>query len=263
MRLSPLVAACAVSLPLLSGTADANAYPIKDRVLTHNKLYRAGKLKPAACMVKVMNQHFDPPVSKTYGRAVLDCLNAAWAAYAKRARLPFAKARVAFATKEPRRFCGSSWPDRAGGVYCPSERRFMMLVSEVSIDEPWGLHFLSTLTHEYGHHIQQISGIIRADQYHPYRGKSELNEQAHRLELQAECLSGVLFKSMWPALNSSETEWESLVDRTRAGAEYLERTYKTNTHGKGRNLEYWLRRGFQTGNPASCNTWVAPSAKVA
>jgi uncharacterized protein len=263
MRFAPLVAACVLSLPLLSGTADASSYPIKDRTLTHNKLYRDDKPKLVACMTKVMNRHFESPVSETYGKAVLDCINTSWAAYARKARLPFAKAGIVFAVKEPRRFCGSPWPARAAGAYCARERRFMMLVNKVVIDEPWGLHFLSTLTHEYGHHIQEINGIIRAQRGHPYRGRSELNEQTHRLELQAECLSGVLIRSMWPALNISNEEWEDLVDKTRAGAEYTERTYNTNTHGKGRNLEYWLRRGFQKASPSACNTWVAASSRVA
>ncbi|GAA0424333.1 hypothetical protein Acor_45140 [Acrocarpospora corrugata] len=262
MRLSPLIAACALSLPLLSGTAAASSYPVKDRTLTHNKLYRSGPLKPAACMVDVMRRHFDPPVSKTYGQAVLDCVNSVWAAYAKKAHLPFAKARVTF-TFERRRFCGSPWPEHAAAFYCSAERRMVILLNRVTVDEPWGLHFLSTITHEYGHHIQTITGIMRAHDNHPIRGTREQKEQSHRLELQAECLSGMIMRSMWPALDSTQTEWDDLVDKTKAGAEYYERTYKINDHGKGRNLAYWLERGFQTPSPSSCNTWTAPPAKVA
>ncbi|MFG2076541.1 hypothetical protein [Nonomuraea maritima] len=34
------------------------------------------------------------------------------------------------------------------------------------------------------------------------------------------------------------------------------------TYGKGATVRYWLKRGFAAGDPGSCDTWSASSAKV-
>jgi hypothetical protein len=35
------------------------------------------------------------------------------------------------------------------------------------------------------------------------------------------------------------------------------------TLSKGKNVVYWSDRGFKSGDPGSCNTWKASSARVA
>ncbi|MDA0638873.1 neutral zinc metallopeptidase [Nonomuraea sp. MCN248] len=262
MRLAPLTAAAAACALLLSGTAclsgtaHAAPYPIRDRDLTANKLYRAGELQTSSCPEEEV-QPGDVEAAKRYLTTALDCLNTAWGAYFKRARLPFRKARIGFVTK-PRRFCQASWGE-AAAVYCPQERRFLVLLDDNLLDDPSDLYLFNLAAHEYGHHVQLLTGIERAYQRHPYRNKKELYEQLRRVELQAECLGGVFVGSVWTSLDRTSRDWDELMRITRASGD---EQFKVRSHGKGRTIAAWLDRGRRAKDPRACNTWTAPSAKV-
>jgi predicted metalloprotease len=256
MRLTPLLAAVTLCSILLAGTAQAAAYPIRDRALTASKLYRSGALQPSTCTEHRVRPN-DVPAAKRYLTTVVNCLNRSWAAHFERAGLPFAKARVGFITK-PRRFCGAAWKD-ASARYCDDERRFLFLLNRDLLSEPSDLFLFDVAAHEFGHHVQNLTGIGRAFDRHPYKGKSELNEQLRRLELQAECLAGVFIGSTWKSLDRTSRDWEELLDIDRSSGDEQS---KDRTHGKGRNIAAWLDKGFRAGSPAACNTWTAPSSRV-
>ncbi|WP_162795813.1 neutral zinc metallopeptidase [Nonomuraea lactucae] len=259
MRLAaPLIVACALFSLLLSGTANAATHPIRDPVLTKNKLYGTGELEPSECRERhIKRKHV--PSAKRYITSVLNCLNASWQAHFERAGLRFAKARVGFITK-PRRFCGHSWDKNVAAMYCDTDRRFLVLLDDEMLANPGDLFLFKVVAHEYGHHVQQVTGMARAFQRYPYKGKSELNEQIRRSELQAECLAGAFMGSVWDSLDRTKGEWEDLLDVTLvSGDEWA----KARDHGKGRNIAAWLKRGFQAASPDACNTWTAPSSKVA
>lgn len=37
---------------------------------------------------------------------------------------------------------------------------------------------------------------------------------------------------------------------------------KYSSYGTTSAMRSWIKRGFATGDPGSCNTWAAPSSKV-
>ncbi|WP_344580017.1 neutral zinc metallopeptidase [Nonomuraea roseoviolacea] len=249
--------ACTLFSLLLSGTAQASAYPIREPDLTKNKLYGTGALEPGECRERDMKRN-DVPSAKRYLTAVLNCLNASWGAHFERAGLPFSKAGITFLTK-PRRYCGDKWGKYVAGTYCRKERSFAVLLDKDALSDPEGLSLMELAGHEYAHHIQNITGMARAFSYYPYKGKKEFNEQMRRYELQAECLSGVFIGSVWDSLGRDETDWDVYMDVAReSGDEWTE----SADHGKGRNQASWLDKGFRAVAPKACNTWVAPSSKV-
>lgn len=256
MRLSALVAVllCATLLP--AHTAQASAYPIRDRVLTANKLYGSGKLEPTECPERKIEPD-NVTQAKRYLQAVLDCLNTSWGAHLARAGLPFSKAKMGFITK-PRRFCSSSWGS-ASGAYCAREKRFLILLDDDLLEVTSDLFLFSLAAHEFAHHLQNVTGINHAFEQYPYKGKKELNEQFRRNELQAECLGGVFIGSVWGSLDRDGDDWEQLLDINRHSGDEQS---KVRDHGKGRNIAAWLDKGFRAVSPAACNTWTAPSQKV-
>lgn len=257
MRLTPLVVACTLFSLLLSGTAQASVYPIRDPDLTKNKLYATGDLEPSRCRERDVKRN-DVPSAKRYLTTVLNCLNASWEAHFERAGLPFRKARIGFITK-PRRYCGHAWGKYTAATYCGAERRFVVLLDDDTLDDPWDLFLFQVAAHEYGHHIQNITGMDAAFDRYPYKGKKELNEQIRRYELQAECLGGAFVGSVWASLDRTEDDWKDLLYVTRqSGDEWT----KAADHGKGRNMAAWLDKGFRAASPQACNTWTAPSSKV-
>lgn len=263
MRFVTLVATTTLACLLLSGTMlsdtahAASAFPIRARVLTANKLYRTGELQASQCPEREVGPK-TVASAKRYLTAVLNCLNRSWGAHFKRAGLPFAKAKIGFITK-PRKYCGEPWGS-AAATYCDAERRFLVLLDDDLLDDPTDLFLFQTAAHEYGHHVQNLTGIARSYDRYPYRNKSELNEQNRRMELQAECLGGVFTGSVWDSLGErSEEDWEILLQITRdSGDEQA----KNRDHGKGRNIAVWLDKGFRARSPQACNTWTVSSSKV-
>jgi predicted metalloprotease len=242
---------------LLSGTAHAALYPIKDPVLTKNKLYASGALKASKCPEKDIKRN-DVPSAKRYLTALFNCLNASWGAHMKRAGLPFSKAKIGFITK-PKRFCGDDWED-ALGIYCNKERRYVMLLDKDTLADPWDLYLFSSVAHNYGRHLQEITGIDDAYMDHPYENDSEMDEQIRRSILQAECLGGVFMGSVWASLDRSNRDWQELRSIMRdTGDEGGE----DGGYARGNNIVAWLDKGFKSKSPAACNTWTAPSSKVA
>ncbi|WP_219467273.1 neutral zinc metallopeptidase [Nonomuraea rhizosphaerae] len=257
LRLASLLSVFLLSSLFLTNAAQAASYPIRDRSLTANALYDAGELQATGCREKSVKPN-NVPSTKKYLTSLLDCLNASWAAYFEQAGLPFTEAGMDFVTTKPRKYCGWSWGS-AQGVYCGKQHKFRILLNKDVLDEPSDLFLFVLVAHEYGHHVQYLSGIDKAYRRHPYKGDKELNEQSRRMELQAECLAGVFVGSSWPSLDRSDEDWWRVLDIVRASGDEQN---KVPDHGKGRNAAAWLDKGFQSDSPASCNTWSAPSSKV-
>jgi predicted metalloprotease len=257
MRFTPLLAISTLLWILLAGTAHAAAtYPIHDSVLTANKLYRSGKLKPSRCPERNIKPD-DIPAAKRYMTSVLNCLNTSWAAQFKRMGLPFSKAEISFAIK-PRRYCGFPW-GLAAAMYCDTEKRFLVQLNDDLLDDPSSVYLFFLAAHEYGHHVQNLSGLGAALAAYRYKGKSELNEQFRRNELQGDCLAGAFMGSVWNSLDRPKADWVELLETLRRSGD---EAYKAHDHGKGRNQAAWLDKGFRAASPAACNTWAAGPSTV-
>jgi len=113
------------------------------------------------------------------------------------------------------------------------------------------------VAHEVGHHIQNLTGqaeaVSRAQQTLP---TAQGNAQSVRLELQADCYAGVWAKRsgrMEPGdieegLRAAEAIGDDRLQGNRASPESF-------THGTSAQRAYWLKRGYETGDPARCDTF--------
>ncbi len=266
VRMAGVVAA--LPLLMLSGmtahadsaaTATAAArYPIDDPDLIDNDLYDTGELARVACTTKTYKRN-NLASAKSYLTAGVDCMNRTGQAHFDNAGLPFNKPGFGFITK-PRRFCDAPWGEGAAGVYCTTTERFLVLLDRDTLADPSGLDLYFTTAHEYGHHIQNLTGINDADLDLEYENKSELNEQSRRSELQATCLAGVFMGSVWGSQSRTAKDYKELLKLARGSGD--EGT-DVRSHGKRANVVAWLDRGFKAKSPAACNTWSASSAKVA
>jgi predicted metalloprotease len=117
------------------------------------------------------------------------------------------------------------------------------------------------IAHEYGHHVQDRLGVLDE-----IRGDTQGSQsRAVRSELQADCYAGV-----WAA-NAVETGLvteltqadinQGLDAAAAIGDDRIqERTQRqvnpeTWTHGSAEQRRRWFSRGYETGRPASCDTF--------
>ncbi|MGW4420537.1 neutral zinc metallopeptidase [Streptosporangium sp. NPDC004631] len=187
------------------------------------------------------------------------CLDTAWAAQFKKAGKPFSPPRIRIYTKR-RDYCGKHWAESLMSDYCPRDRTVVFLLTAPLVKEPSRLSGLMSIAHEYGHHVQELSGIRDAYARLPRRDAGERHEQARRYDLQAECLAGVFAGSAWASLKRPRSDWDTLLLKTAQGGDDY---WGTHEYGEGASIVFWLVNGFTHVSPRFCNTWVAGPSTVA
>ena len=125
------------------------------------------------------------------------------------------------------------------------------------------------IAHEFGHHVQKLTGVSdkvqRAEQN--ARGEAEANRYSVAMELQADCYAGVWAANAAAASNGKVTldpgdMEQGLRTANAIGDDTLQRkssghvTPERFTHGTSAQRVEWLKRGYQSGNPAQCNTFA-------
>ncbi len=264
MKIRMITVALGASALLFPGTAGAAAYPVDDASdLTNNSLYAAGRLPAAKCAGKPAKGKTTASVKK-HVNAVISCLNDTWGPYLKGANLSFVLPRVELTSKASE---GTFWCSgrkaqtaRSEAFYCGIAANFTVQIRPDWLKASDDVQIFAELSSEYSEHVMNMVDIAEAyNALHADDG-DEISEQLRRYNLQAQCLNGVTAKSLWPALGYPSKSIKRLLDLVKADGDVKGRT---TWLGKGSNLAYWTNRGYSTGDPKSCNTWTAPSGKVA
>lgn len=162
-----------------------------------------------------------------------------------------------------------------GPFYCPADRQvYLDLAFWEQMETQLGASGADfarayVLAHEVGHHIQTLTGasdqVRRAQQ--AAGSEAEANRYSVALELQADCYAGV-----WAAnaatvsngevsLEPGDLE-EGLRTASAIGDDALQRrsggrvSPESFTHGTSEQRMQWLQRGYQSGDPAACDTFA-------
>lgn len=126
------------------------------------------------------------------------------------------------------------------------------------------------IAHEYGHHVQTLTGASQQVQAAQQRasGQAEANRYSVALELQADCYAGVWARNA-ATVSNGEVALEAgdleagMQTASAIGDDTLQRRQGGSvqpdgfTHGSSAQRVEWLRRGYESGDPASCDTFAA------
>lgn len=157
-----------------------------------------------------------------------------------------------------------------GPFYCPADQTVYIDLSfyddlRSRFQAPGDFAQAYVIAHEVGHHIQNLLGTM--DEVHQLRGQQDAataNAMSVRLELQADCFSGVWAHHAERAraiLESGDVE-EALGAASAIGDDRIQRQTQGTivpesfTHGTSAQRVEWFRRGLQQGTTSACNTFA-------
>ena len=252
--------------PRTSSTPPPRRGPTDYEIVSRNKLYSSGVMGSVNCRESRARPSTAAGARANYAQ-LLSCLSRAWPTDVRRAGGRFRPPTLLTFTGTIQSPCGSM-SDSGPPFYCgDNETIYMNLTEDVgnynryteSYSKVWArMWMLHQFAHEFGHHVQNMTGILKANhdmRYEAPNQSAEL-EMTRRLELQASCFSDVFIganRRSYPVTGQSYVQWAWLIGNT---------TDYQNTHGDAGNHKYWALRGYQTRNPAACNTFTAPSGRV-
>jgi predicted metalloprotease len=119
------------------------------------------------------------------------------------------------------------------------------------------------LAHEIGHHVQKLTGIEEQVRRAQESNPSQVNALSVAMELQADCYAGVWGHStsqrnileqgdVESGLNAAAAIGDDRIQRM-AGARVAPERF---THGSSADRVSWFRRGLESGDVQSCNTFA-------
>ncbi|MDX1733761.1 MAG: neutral zinc metallopeptidase [Halioglobus sp.] len=168
--------------------------------------------------------------------------------------------------------CGSA-SSAVGPFYCPGDQQLYIDLSFFRDlarrhGAPGDFAQAYVVAHEVGHHVQTVLGI--SEKVHAAkrdRSQAEANALSVRQELQADCFAGLWGNAAnidRKLLEPGDLE-EALQAATAIGDDRLQREAGRQavpdsfTHGTSEQRVRWFRRGFESGDFNSCDTFAARS----
>jgi predicted metalloprotease len=162
--------------------------------------------------------------------------------------------------------CGPA-SSATGPFYCPADQKvYLDLGFFDELQSRFGAQggdfaIAYVVAHEYGHHIQTVTGISEEVQRQGQADPSRRNDLSVRQELQADCLAGVWAHSAASDLEPGDIE-EALSAAEAVGDDRIqERTQgrtdpESWTHGSSAQRVEWFTRGFRSGVVGDCDTFA-------
>jgi predicted metalloprotease len=212
---------------------------------------------PVACALPLFGRSDDQLAA--YYEAALRCLNDVWTPVLQAANIPFRAPKLRVTAELPASACGDAPDVDTVAYYCGRDETIYMSTRRGLADGGGSQPptHLATLSHEYGHHVQLLSGMLTAASQRIVAAgeRSPVGlELTRRIELQANCFAGVfLFATAGQGSISRSLARRADQDFHEAVPEPAEQ----NTHGSPNNQGEWADRGYESGRTVDCNTWTA------
>ncbi|HEX5428371.1 MAG TPA: neutral zinc metallopeptidase [Pedococcus sp.] len=202
----------------------------------------------------------------------VNSVNAFWTSELKRYKREYTPAKTIIYNGATQSACGTA-SNQVGPFYCPLDKQvyidasFFDILSQQFGSSSGPLAQEYVVAHEYGHHVQDILGLLDKAQQDPQGAQSG----SVRTELMADCLAGV-----W-AHHATETKdaagntllepltqqdiQDALSAASSVGDDRIQSktqgqvTPETWTHGSSEARQRWFTTGYKSGDLNQCDTF--------
>jgi len=208
----------------------------------------------------------EPEVLRVSG--VLDDVQQTWAQLLPKYGTPYTDAKLVIFRDYTPTGCGTG-QTAMGPFYCPVDQNvyldlgfFDELQNKFGAAGDFAQGYV--IAHELGHHVQKLLGTEAEVRRAQQRDPQNANQYSVQLELQADCYAGVWGHSAQQRgkLDPGDLQ-EGLAAAASVGDDRIlsqagrSVNAESFTHGSSEQRESWFRRGFESGDPAQCDTFAA------
>jgi uncharacterized protein len=197
---------------------------------------------------------------------VVGDLQGFWAGDFQRAGRAFSPTKLVLFRQATPTGCGTG-SAATGPFYCPADRKIYLdlgFFRELAqrFRAPGDFAQAYVIAHEYGHHVQTLTGITKQVDGATRENPDQRNALSVRTELQADCLAGVWAHSTYERglLEQGDLE-EGLTAAASVGDDRIQEqatgriSPETFTHGTAEQRSRWFRTGFDKGDATACDTF--------
>ncbi|MEU8272517.1 neutral zinc metallopeptidase [Sphaerisporangium sp. NPDC049002] len=252
------------------GTA-RSARQALNTTLTGNTVYRAGTLPRVACLAPATDIFNDAQL-KALILKTGQCMSRTWSPALRRTGIAFAPPKYAVTPRGGRGACGD-FPQRGSIVpyYCPRNTTIYASTTALARGRgdqrgygslsTWHGAIIGMMAHEYGHHVQQLSGLANSwwGKTLAARSQSARLALSRKYELQANCFSGMWMRSVAASYPIPATRRGNLFYFFSNVGDW---PGYPRDHGTPANSGRWFRQGYERQKAYQCNTWLAPASST-
>lgn len=210
-------------------------------------------------------------------QATIESGDSLWSRLGPDSGIQFSEPQGRVFTESVQTGCGAATAD-VGPFYCPADATIYVDTSFFdSLSSQYGadggqLAKMYVVAHEYGHHIQYLSGSMQGAD----RSETGPQSDAVRLELQADCYAGVWAhhaantvddegnamlaplteEDISSALSAASAVGDDHIQGEVAGGQVRPESW---THGSSEQRRAWFTTGYEQGTVPSCNTFAVDS----
>ncbi len=198
------------------------------------------------------------------GCNALDSLNRTWQPEFERAGIAFQDPVLEFYAGGTNSGCGGA-SSAMGPFYCPADQGIYIdtsfydtLARELGAGGDFARYYV--MAHEYGHHIQYLTGLAAQVRSAQSQNPGRANELQVRMELQADCYAGVWAGKNRNLIDPGDME-EGLRAASAIGDDTLQRqagqqvSPESFTHGSSAQRSEALRRGMEQADDSVCDAY--------
>jgi predicted metalloprotease len=236
--------------------------------LTENPVYQQSAPVPTNCTVPEIDiTTASVGALTTHLNDLTACLWRVWSGPLEAAGYQLPRPPVTVYTEPITTGCGTQ--DEVNAVYCAADQRIYYARPLWKIFPPnqQKARFVveSVLAHEFGHTIQARTGIlISSIAFEQKASKADAKVFSRRLEVQADCFSGMFTEAVGPSSGLSGGDLTNLRDVFyNLGDDVLSKQANIQgDHGLGRSRKAWFTTGQENTLRGTCNTYTADPATV-